>query len=167
MSDYYLRFVKEELSLRKLQPLPRLSVEEIENVIRKALLGVHMYDADAVDTLLETMRKIQEDVELLAAIRFVKGILGAEIGEESVDKGVLELLRSLLKYEVAMLSPTVMKFHGAIFVKFAKSCEISGRKYRAGDIALLGPEEYLYVVINKCGDFLVEPLMRVQEAGRK
>lgn len=162
MSDYYLRLVKEELYLRKIQPLPRTYVEELENAIRKALLSAHMYDANAVDTLLKALQKIQEDVELLATIRFVKGILGAEMSEESFDKGVLELAKSLLKYETAMLSPAVSKFHRDVFVKFSENCEVSGRKYRRGDIALLSPEDCLYVVIKKCGDFVVEPLVRAR-----
>lgn len=167
MSDQYLKLIREELRTSAVNPLPPQKVSTLFQAIRRSLIKVHNLDELGKEVLYQLLRKVEGDSELLAKVRSLKVIIQNAVDEGSVDTELSKILLAVLNAEKMLLSPTTIKYGNKLIYKFNSNCNVGGRTYKTGEMALLSPRELVTAEVNNCGEPLKDPFYRHRMAREK
>lgn len=160
MSEHLLRITREELQSSSVVQLSQQRFLNTLNIVTRLLSRLHELNATEKEAIYGVLRRMRDDVELLAKIRLVKTIVAKGAPSESIDTGVLEVLQALVRAEEALLSPLTVRHGNKIAYLFNRSCELYGKVYRKNELALLEPKELVLAYIYGCGEVFEEPFFK-------
>lgn len=160
MSEHLLRVTREELQSAGLVQLGQQKVASVLEVVSRLFSRLHELNSVEKEVTYGILRRLSSDIELLVKVRLVKSIITGDTSPESVDSIILKTLQALARSENIVLSPLTVRYGTRIAFLFSKNCEVSGRSYRRGDLALLEPWDLVLANIHECGGALEELFFR-------
>ena len=163
MTETYIKLIKEELKTRDLLQIQPDRLDSIIKNIRKSFLYLHALDELGKETFLQSIKRIIEDIKLLAKIRLLKVVLQeVQVSSNSIDTNTIESLNALFKVEETLLSPIVLRFDDKVVYLFKRNCFINGVLYRRNEITLLPINNLVLAEVSNCGEVLKDPFIQIQ-----
>lgn len=161
MTEQYLKLVKDEVRNNTLTQLPSQRLEVIAGSIRKLYTGLNPLDDLSMEIFKNMMNKIMGDVENLAKIRLFKTVISGTPETSSIDYDAGKTAIAILRAEKTMLSPVIIKYGDKVLYYFKETCDVSGRRFRRGEIGLLSTRELVLAELQECGEPVEDPVVRL------
>jgi hypothetical protein len=160
MSDQYLRILREEVKSKAISSIPRTRLDGILQVYRKAFSSIPWLPPIARESLRVMLEKVLRDVDSLATARLVKIIVNKQYDQNSIDGELGKTLISILEVEKTLLSPLTVRYGEKYSFRFNTECQILGKTYRRGELAMLSQRELMMAMIEECGVPFTQPIWR-------
>ncbi len=159
MYDIFLKLVREELTTGKLLSLPDAKISDFQDFIRSSVTMLHNTPLESRKFFIEAYKKAIRDAENLLRIRVAKICLGARHDGETYDSEMLSSISAIIDfYRDLIIGAYIMPSRDSVVVKFKTGIEISGRKYRAGDIAPVDIRKALGLYILGVAEPMKQPI---------